>query len=85
LGQSFLSAFELALTRHCSHFSERFGASVRGFMLFIRTLFWLNFNLAIVWGVILQLTQLASFVNDSGVDAGQFLIGLFTGTVRRRR
>jgi hypothetical protein len=50
-------------------------------MMFIRTLFWLNFTLAIVWGVLVQLTQLSTFVT-SDIDAVQFLIGLFTGTVR---
>ena len=61
--------------------AERFGASVRGFMQFIRTLFWLNFTLAIVWVVVVQISQLTAFV-QSDVDAGKFLVGLFTGTVR---
>lgn len=51
-------------------------------MLFIRTLFWLNFTLALVWGLILQLSQLTSFANRDDIDATKFIIGLFTGTVR---
>lgn len=60
---------------------ERFGASVRGYMMFVRSLFWLNFFCAAAWLGALQIPQIAEWAPGVGAsEAGGIFRSMFTGT-----